>query len=107
MKSLLVLLILVSPFFSVAQTESKLIVTTDKDSYTLGEIIHVHIENSAALNAEIAVFTDTFMGFYSNASLSVGKHDFEADSKDWPAGKFYVLVTADGLRQQLEVTITE
>ncbi|MFZ4784701.1 MAG: hypothetical protein ACOYLH_04430 [Flavobacteriales bacterium] len=107
MKSLLVLLFIVSPFFSFAQMETKLIVTTDKDSYALGEIIHVHIENAVALNAEIAVFTDTFMGFYSNASLSIGKHDFEADSKDWPVGKYYVLVTAEGWRQQLEVTITE
>lgn len=107
MKAFIIMLLTALPFFSEAQSESKLLVTTDKPTYTLGETIHVHIENAVSMNAEIAIFTDTFMGFYSNTSLSIGKHDVEADTKDWPAGKFYVLVTAEGFRQQLELTITE
>lgn len=65
-----------------------------------GAELQFEVETGSVLEAEIAVFADRYLGYRANASLQPGKHVYKTETRDWPAGKYYILVKSEKIHLQ-------
>ena len=105
MKQLVLILAWIAPLFMCAQSDPVRIESFPK-SLVSGQELQFSIFTPNAIEVEVAVFADTFLGYIANAEWNAGKHDYAVSTEAWPAGKYYILVKNESLHLQEDFIIT-
>lgn len=71
----------------------------------IGEAFQLSVLSDANASVELAIFSDTFLGFQANADLAKGIHEYKIETKNWPAGKYFVLAKGEDIHVQQEILV--
>lgn len=99
MKELFFLLVFFISFTGYSQAENVSIVHFPA-ALNSGQELTFSIQTKSDLKAEIAIFADTYLGYQAQAVLNAGQHTYAIPTKDWPAGKYYILLKNEELHVQ-------
>lgn len=105
MKRLVLILAWIAPLYMCAQSDAVRIESFPK-SLVSGQELQFSIFTPNAIQVEVAVFADTFLGYIANAEWNAGKHDYAVSTEAWPAGKYYILLKNESLHLQEDFIIT-
>lgn len=94
------------PFFAFSQA-IKVDVTGAPEELKKGTELTFNIVCEQSLNAEVAVFMQTYLGYQANAELTPGVHAYKVSTKDWKPGQYYILVKGEHVHVQHEFVLTE
>jgi hypothetical protein len=94
------------PFFAFSQA-IKVEVTEAPEELKKGTELTFNIVCEQSLNAEVAVFMQTYLGYQANAELTPGVHAYKVSTKDWKPGQYYILVKGEHVHVQHEFVLKE
>jgi hypothetical protein len=105
MKTIFILLAFIfSSHFILAQTKGKsgsVHIDITKNELTKGDTLLFHVVVQEPKPLEISVFSDSKIVLHENAALTEGTHDYRVlVTSELPTGKYYVLVTGEGIHEQ-------
>lgn len=97
---------LIFPLFTFAQS-AKVEISGAPDVVKKGSELVFNVDCEQPLNAEIAVFTQTYLGYQANAELTSGKHAYKMSTAEWKPGQYYILVKGEHVHVQHEFELKE
>ncbi|MCC6599082.1 MAG: hypothetical protein IT223_00235 [Crocinitomicaceae bacterium] len=106
MKTLLSAIILLFSIAMSAQENSGVKLTLSSEAIKLGQGLQFTVSPAAPHQLEVAVFSDTQVVFFNRTLLS-SDNVFDVPAKDLHPGKYYVLVTAEGIHEQQTFWVKE
>lgn len=106
MKATALLFLLIFPIFTMAQNV-KVEISGAPDAVKKGSELVFNIDCEQSLNAEVAVFTQTYLGYQANAELTSGKHAYKMSTAEWKPGQYYILVKGEHVHVQHEFVLKE
>jgi hypothetical protein len=106
MKVAVLFITLFFPIYVFSQSV-KVEVTGAPDVLKKGSELVFNVDCEQSLNAEIAVFTQTYLGYQANAELTSGKHAYKMSTAEWKPGQYYILVKGEHVHVQHEFVLKE
>jgi hypothetical protein len=106
MKLAVLIATILFPFYTYSQS-IKVEVTGAPEELKKGTELTFNIECEQSLNAEVAVFMQTYLGYQANAELTPGVHAYKVSTKDWKPGQYYILVKGEHVHVQHEFVLKE
>lgn len=100
------LMTLLFPILSFSQS-LKVEITGAPDELKKGADLTFNISCDQSLNAEVAVFMQTYLGYQANAELTSGVHTYKVNTADWKPGQYYILVKGEHVHVQHEFILKE
>lgn len=67
---------------------------------------HFEVRCLSEQNLEITVFTEGHLLFQQNAILAPGTYPFDCKTESAPTGKYFILVTGNGIHIEQEFTLS-
>jgi hypothetical protein len=98
-RMLLFLLLLMNANFIRSQVVE---VVLEKEVYTTENTIHFVVKCSSEQGLEITVFTDNYLAMQQKSTLLEGGNPFELKTATMLPGKYFVLVTGNGIHVEKE-----
>ncbi len=96
-------------FFSfVINMQSQVVqIVMEKTNLTKKEEIHFVVNCLSEQDLEITVFTDECLVATQKTILTVGNHPFDMINPDCPTGKYFILVTGNGIHEEVKFFVRE
>ena len=82
-------------------------VLMSKTEFKIGEPLHIDIKVASEQDLEITIFTEGHLLLHQNATLIPPSSPFDFLTDEIPAGKYFVLVTGNGIHVEKEFMITK
>jgi hypothetical protein len=86
-------------FSSLAQVVQ---VIMDKTELHKNTDVSFAVRCASEQDLEIVVFCNEYMPIHQNATLTPGDHPFDFKTNDAPLGKYFILVTGNGIHVEKE-----
>jgi hypothetical protein len=90
--------------FFAASLSAQVEVIFDKAEWHKGESIHFVLKSSTQETLEITVFTEGHLLLHQNTRI-IGEMPFDIETKEAVTGKYFILVTGEGIHIEKEFQI--
>jgi hypothetical protein len=77
----------------------------DRTEIHAGDNLHFNIRCASEQDLEITVFREEHLLLHQNSTLLPGDIPFDIETKNAPAGKYFILVTGNGIHVEKEFTM--
>lgn len=107
MRAFAIIAVLLTMFFtSVAQSEPVTVVF-DQATVHQGDSLHFTIYSNITEPLEVMVLSNEFLGLQQNVQIAYSSMPFHIATADFPVGKYFILVTANGVHIEKEFSISK
>lgn len=104
MRIIIILSFLSLQLNSICQTEL-VQVLFEQSTIQQGDSLHFSIWSNTSDPLEVTVLSNDFLGMQQNVQIAYSTMPFHLDTHSFPTGKYFILVTGNGIHIEKEFTV--
>ncbi len=104
MRIIILLCFCIVQLSAFCQTES-VQVLFEQSTIQQGDSLHFSIWSNTSEPLEVTVLSNEFLGMQQNVQIAYSTMPFHLDTHSFPTGKYFILVTGNGIHIEKEFTI--